>query len=73
LKGKQMLKMLNYANRTIAVLYVLGWLAWATSRIGEPPSSEPITWWASWNFALVLLVAMWLGWQARREAEHESR
>ena len=61
--------MLKYANRTLAAGYVLGWLAWATSVIGESTSGKPITWWGAWNFALVIAVAVWLGWQARREVE----
>jgi hypothetical protein len=61
--------MLKYANRTLAVMYVLGWLAWATSMIGEVTSGKPVAWHAAWTFALVVAVAVWLGWQARREVE----
>lgn len=64
--------MLKYANRTLAAMYVLGWMSWATSFIGEPNSAEPITWVGAWMFALVLVVAVLLGWMARREAEKSS-
>ena len=62
-------QMLSYANRILAAGYVLGWLLWATSVIGETGSGKPITWWGAWSFALVIAVAVWLGWQARREVE----
>lgn len=61
--------MLKYANRILAAGYVLGWFVWATSLIGEPSSGKPITWVGALNLALVMAVAVWLGWQARREAE----
>ena len=61
--------MLKYANRTLAAVYVLGWLVWATSIIGEPSTGNSLTWWGAWNFALTLAVAVWLGWQARKEVE----
>jgi uncharacterized membrane protein len=64
--------MLKYANRMLAAVYVLGWLMWATSVIGEPSSGKPLTWLGAWSFALVLAVAAGLGWQARREVEKQG-
>lgn len=61
--------MLKYANRALAAAYVLGWLVWSTSIIGESCSGKTFTWWGAWQFAIVIAVAVWLGWQARREAE----
>ena len=64
--------MLKYANRALAIGYVLGWLAWATAMIGEPTSGKPVEWHGAWSFALVVAVAVWLGWQARREVEQSN-
>jgi hypothetical protein len=60
--------MLKYANRILAVVYVVTFLGWATSRIGVEPNVGPITWWGAWTFGLTLAVGVWLGWQARGEA-----
>lgn len=64
--------MLKYAHRTLAAGYLLGWLAWATSLIGESASTEPITWQGAWRFAFVIALSVWIGWQARREVERQA-
>lgn len=61
--------MLKYANRLLAAIYVIGWLAQTTSMIGEPSSCKPLTWYGAWMFVVVLAGAMWLGWCARKETE----
>ena len=61
--------MTNYAHRTIALVYLLGWLLWATSKIGEPSSGNALEWGGAWTFISVIGVGVWLGWQARKEHE----
>ena len=63
-----MLKFLRRFNYALALLYPLGWLAWATSLIGSPPSVTPVSWAAAWTFALVIASAVWLGFMAGRES-----
>jgi len=63
--------MIYYAHRTLAILYLLGWLFWTTTKIGEPSSGKALEWQGAWAFVSAIGVGMWLGWQARRES-HES-
>ena len=60
---------MKYANRILAVAYVLGFLLWGTTIIGDPPSGVGLTWQGAWVFATVIAMAVWLGWRAREEVE----
>lgn len=59
---------MKYSNRAIAVAYILVWLIGATTTIGKV-SPEPVKWQTAWEFATVIAVGVFLGWQARKEAE----
>ncbi len=63
--------MIKYATRILAAVYVLAWMVWGTTVIGETPKSEPITWIGVWAFVLAIATGVWLGWQARGEANEK--
>ena len=61
--------MLRYVNRILAAMYVIGWLAVSTSYIGAAPSTKPLSWEGAWTFAIVIAMAVFFGWFARKETE----
>jgi hypothetical protein len=60
---------MNYFNRGFAVAYLIGLAVWATSKVGQATSCEPISWVGAWLFVLVVAGAMAVGYLAHWEAK----
>lgn len=65
--------MMNYANRALAAVYLLGWAVWAASIVGEPSSCQPATWSGALKFLASMACGIWLGWQACYEAQQAKK
>jgi len=59
--------MLKYANRLLALGYILWMVALTSSAVGTPSSGAPMPWYVPWVIGFHLGVAAWLGWRARGE------
>lgn len=61
------MSVLKYGSRSMAAWYLLFWLVYGASCIGDAPSGQPVGWTAVICTVLFIATAMFLGWSAKSE------
>lgn len=62
-------RVLNYYFRSMATMMFLVFTVIATSSIGEPPRTDPLTWVEAWKVAASMLAFMFVAFLAGRESK----
>lgn len=69
---KLLTKIMSYWFRAFALLTLFAFLVFVTSRIGQPPSMDVLTWKGAWNVIGSLSMFMLIAFLAGRESKGDK-